>query len=185
MIYSLKGEISYIGKDFLVIDVRDVGYQVFVPNVNKFHVGENLILFAYQVTREDEQYLAGFLSLAEREVFVSLISVKGIGPRTALGALKDADPEELVRAISSNNVTYLKKLPGIGAKAAAQIILDLKGQLVEGTKGNPEQYEEVRAYLKSLRYKNKEIDDVLAKINVIGASNEEIILLALKELGNK
>lgn len=185
MIYSLKGEISYIGKDFLVIDVRDVGYQVFVPNVTKFHVGENLTLFTYQVTREDEQYLAGFLSLAEREVFVSLISVKGIGPRTALGALKDADPEELVRAISSNNVTYLKKLPGIGAKAAAQIILDLKGQLVEGTKGNPEQYEEVRAYLKSLRYKNKEIDDVLAKINVIGASNEEIILLALKELGNK
>ncbi len=185
MIYSLKGEISYIGKDFLVIDVRDVGYQVFVPNVTKFSVGDNLLLYTYQVTREDEQYLAGFSSLAEREVFVSLISVKGIGPRTALGALKDADPEELVRAISSNNVTYLKKLPGIGAKAAAQIILDLKGQLVEGTKGNPEQYEEVRAYLKSLRYKNKEIDDVLAKINVIGASNEEIILLALKELGNK
>lgn len=186
MIYSLKGNITHVGKDFIVISVHDIGYQVFVANTLNFQKSdENIILYTYQVTREDEQYLVGFKSIAEREVFVTLISVKGIGPRTALGALKDTNPDELIKAISSNNVSYLKKLPGIGQKAAAQIILDLKGQLVEGSKGDPHQYEEVREALKTLGYRVKAIDDVLSTINEVDASTEDIIKIALKKLGKR
>ncbi len=105
--------------------------------------------------REDEQYLVGFKTEYEKEAFLSLISVKGIGPRTALGAMSATTAEELFNAIAANNITFLKKLPGIGAKAAAQIILDLKGQLTGSPSGNPNQYDEVRDALKGLGYKLK------------------------------
>ncbi|HPY38773.1 MAG TPA: Holliday junction branch migration protein RuvA, partial [Bacilli bacterium] len=85
-------------------------------------------------------------------------------------------------AIAANNITFLKKLPGIGAKAAAQIILDLKGQLTGSPSGNPNQYDEVRDALKGLGYKIKEIENVLASINEKDATNEDILRLALKKL---
>ena len=113
--------------------------------------------------------------------FLSLIKVKGLGPKTALNALSGTTPSELIAAISSNNVAYLKKLPGLGAKAAGQIILDLKGELTGG-KGNPKQYEEVYESLKALGFKGAAIDRVLATINEPNASTEEIIKIALRKL---
>ncbi|MEE3401644.1 MAG: Holliday junction branch migration protein RuvA, partial [Candidatus Enteromonas sp.] len=81
---------------------------------------------------------------------------------------------------------YLKKLPGIGPKAAAQIILDLKGKLIESdAKGNPTQYDEVRQALKQMGFKVKEVDDALSSINEPGASNQEILRLALRALSKK
>jgi Holliday junction DNA helicase RuvA len=97
--------------------------------------------------------------------------------------LKETTPDELFKAISANNTSYLKKLPGIGPKAAAQIILDLKGKLTEtDEKGNPKQYDEVRQALISLGFKSKTVDDALSKINEPGLSNQEILKLALRSL---
>ena len=93
-------------------------------------------------------------------------------------------PEMLMKAISSNNITYLKRLPGIGAKAASQIILDLKGQLT-GEKGNPDQYEDVKQALKQLGFKNSQIENVLVQINEENATNEQILAIALKKLRKK
>ena len=90
-----------------------------------------------------------------------------------------------MKAIAANNTTFLKKLPGIGPKAAAQIILDLKGRLADmggGSKANPNQYDEVREGLKSLGFKVKAIDEALASINEPGLSNEEVLRQALKKL---
>jgi len=113
---------------------------------------------------------------------LKLITVKGIGPRTALGAMTMTTAADLVTAISANNITYLKKLPGIGAKAAAQIILDLKGQLSLGAKGDPHQYEDVREGLKQLGFRVAEIDNVLAQINIVNGSSEDILREALTKL---
>ena len=110
-----------------------------------------------------------------------MIKVKGLGPKTVINALSATTPDEVINAIASNNVAFLKKLPGLGAKAAGQIILDLKGELT-GSKGNPKQYEEVYEALKSLGFKGAAIDRVLATINEPGATNEEILRLALKKL---
>ena len=185
MIYSLKGNITHVGKDFIVISVHDIGYQVFVANTLNFQKNdENIILYTYQVTREDEQYLIGFNNLLEKQAFMSLINVKGIGPKLAINALSMTTPDMLMKAIASNNVAYLKRLPGIGQKAASQIILDLKGQLT-GEKGNPEQYEDVKQALKQLGFKNTQIENVLAQINIENATNEEILALALKNLRKK
>ena len=181
MIYFLKGEVKLIDKDTVVIDVRDVGYQVLVSHIDEFEVGQEVLVYTYNVVREDEQYLVGFKTLEEKSVFLSLIKVKGLGPRTAIGALSSTTPQDVIAAIASNNVAYLKKLPGIGAKAAAQIILDLKGELT-GTKGDPGVYEEVYDALKELGFKGAAIDRVLATINEQNASSEEVLRIALSKL---
>ena len=182
MYFSFKGPISYIGEDYVVVEVNNIGYQVYVAHKDAYKLGEETTIYLYNVVREDEQYLAGFSSVREKEAFVALISVKGIGPRTALNALSATNAEDLFNAIAANNVTFLKKLPGIGGKAAAQIILDLKGQLATGSAANPDQYDEVREALKSLGFKVKVIDDTLAQISIPNATNEEILRAALKKL---
>ena len=182
MIYMLKGTICIKDKDTVVIDVHDVGYQVYVSHIDDFSIGQEVTLYTYNVVREDEQYLVGFTSLDEKAVFLSLIKVKGLGPKTAIGALSATTPEQVINAISSNNVTYLKKLPGIGAKAASQIILDLKGELAGGDKGNPGLYDDVADALKAMGFKGAAIDRVLATINLPNASEEEILRVALSKL---
>ncbi len=181
MIYFLKGKVALIEDDSIVIDVRDVGYQMLVSHINDYRVGEEVLVYTHNVVREDENYLIGFKDLEEKKVFMSLIKVKGLGPKTVIGALSATSPNEVINAISSNNVAFLKKLPGLGAKAAGQIILDLKGELT-GSKGNPKQYEEVYEALKTLGFKGAAIDRVLAEINEPGATNEDILRIALKRL---
>ena len=182
MIYFLKGKVALIDGDTVIIDVNNVGYQVLVSHIDDYQVDDEVLVYTYNVVREDEQYLVGFSSLDEKSVFLSLIKVKGLGPRTAIGALSSTTPQQVVQAIASNNVAYLKKLPGIGAKAAAQIILDLKGQLTGGTKGDPGVYEEVYDALKGLGFKGAAIDRVLATINEPDATSEEVLRLALNKL---
>lgn len=182
MIYFLKGLVAQIDKDTVVVDVHDVGYQVLVSHIDDFEIGQEVFLYTHNVVREDEQYLIGFKTLEEKSVFLSLTKVKGLGPRTAINALKATTPQQVVTAIASNNVAYLKKLPGIGAKAAAQIILDLKGVLTGGEKGNPEVYEDVYDALKEMGFKGAAIDRVLATINEPEAKPEDILRLALSKL---
>lgn len=182
MIYFLRGKVALKDGDTLVIDVRDVGYQVLVSHIDNYEIGDEVLVYTYNVVREDEQYLVGFSSLDEKSVFLSLIKVKGLGPKSAIGALSSTTPQEVVNAIASNNVAFLKKLPGIGAKAAAQIILDLKGQLTGGSKGDPTVYDEVYEALKGLGFKGAAIDRVLATINEPDASAEDILRIALNKL---
>ena len=168
MFYFLRGKIALINKDSVVIE--------------DFVLGEEVTVYTYNVVREDENYLVGFKSKEEKDVFLSLIKVKGLGPKTVINALSATTPNDIINAIASNNVAYLKKLPGLGAKAAGQIILDLKGELTGGTKGNPKQYEDVYEALKTLGFKGAAIDRVLATINEPNASTEDILRIALAKL---
>lgn len=181
MIYSLKGKVLLKDGETVVIDVHDVGYQVLVSHVNDYEIGQEVFLYTYNVVREDENYLVGFSSIDEKEVFLALIKVKGLGPKTVIGALSSTTANDIRNAIASNNVVYLKKLPGIGAKAASQIILDLKGELT-GTKGDPTVYDEVYEALKELGFKGAAIERVLATINEKDATPEEVLRLALAKL---
>ena len=182
MIYFLRGKVAQKDGDTIIIDVRDVGYQVLVSRKDDYEIGEDVLVYTYNVVREDEQYLVGFKSMDEKSVFLALIKVKGLGPKSAINALSATTPEAVVNAISSNNVAYLKKLPGIGAKAAAQIILDLKGQLTGGEKGDPGVYEDVYDALKEMGFKGAAIDRVLATINEPNAKPEEVLRMALSKL---
>ena len=187
MIYSLKGKIVARSKDTVAIDLGSIAYEVFVSRPEEFTLGEEKLLYTAEILSQDDHYLVGFPSLLEKAAFQSLLSVKGIGPKTALSALSKADPNGLFQAISNNNVAYLKKLPGIGPKAAAQIVLDLRGKIadpsLEGKKApKGEAYEEAAAALKSLGFKTKDIDDALATIDSPNATPQEILKLALRKL---
>jgi len=182
MIFYLKGKIVSIDETTVAIEtLGGVAYEVYVSHPDSYVVGQEELLYTHQVVREDEQYLVGFSSLDEKKIFLSLIKVKGLGPKTVIQALSTTSPQAVNDAIASNNVAYLKKLPGIGQKAAAQIILDLKGQLT-GSKGNPKMYDEVYEALKELGFKGAAIDRVLATINEPGATTEEVLKIALSKL---
>ena len=185
MFYSLKGYVDVVKSDYIVLDVHDVCYQITVSHPSDYKVDELVRVFTYQVVREDEQYLVGFKSIEEKEIFMSLISVKGIGPRTAINALSQTTPNQIIDAIRNSNVVFLKKLPGIGAKAAAQIILDLKGEvsLVDsGELGLTSQAIDAKEALKNLGFKNAQIDEAFKKIN-INQETSQIIRDALALMG--
>lgn len=186
MIYYLKGKVVGKEDNIIAIDVlssenNGLAYECLVSHPDQYNIGEEKLVYIYHVINETGQYLVGFETLDEKKVFTSLINVKGLGPKTAIVALSTTTPEAVINAIASNNVAYLKKLPGIGAKAAAQIILDLKGQLT-GTKGNPKMYDEAYDALKTLGFKGAAIDRALASINEPNATTEDIIKLALAKL---
>ncbi|MGM9873503.1 MAG: Holliday junction branch migration protein RuvA [Bacilli bacterium] len=181
MIFYLKGKICYKDKETIAIDVNDVAYELLVSHLEDYNLGDEKLIYTYNVVREDENYLVGFSSLEEKQVFLSLIKVKGIGPKSAITALSSTTPDLFKKAISSNNVAYLKKLPGIGQKAASQIILDLKGSLT-GTKGHPEIYDEAFEALKNLGFKGAQIDRALASINEPDLTLEQLIKKSLQIL---
>ena len=184
MIYSLNGIIVERGKDMVAIDIGAIAYEVFVPRPEEFLSGEKALIYIHEVLTQDDHYLAGFKTKLEKEAFRSLIQVKGIGPKTALSALSGTTPEELFAAISSSDAKALKKLPGIGPKAASQIILDLQGKLVqdETPKGSKDDYPIVRMGLKSMGFKAKEIDDAIATLPSDKLPDQEALRLALRSL---
>ena len=166
MIYSLHGKIVARSKDSIAIDIGSIGYEVFVARPEEFMLGDEKLIYTCEIMTQDDHYLAGFSSKAEKEAFLSLTSVRGIGPKTAIGALSATTPDELFAAIAGSDAKYLKKLPGIGPKAASQIILDLQGKLIqeEPKIKKDDRYPGVRAALKSLGFKAKEIDSAIVAL---------------------
>lgn len=183
MFYYLKGTCTFIDAANIVLDVNQIGYEILVSKPKCFHVGEDYTIYAYMVVKEDQQYLIGFASLEERRLFLTLIEVKGIGPKTAMNILGSCTPEMLLNSIENENIAYLKKLPGVGGKAAAQIVLDLKGKLKKVIDDNPS-IDEARLALRKLGYKAKTCDLVLQDIDP-QLTSEEILGIALKKLRKK
>lgn len=186
MIYSLNGKIVEIGDGWVAIDLGNIAYEVLVSRTSDFALEETSLIYTYEALTQEDHYLVGFKDKMEKMAFASLITVKGIGPKTALSALSSSTPKDLFQAIETNNTAYLKKLPGIGPKAAAQIILDLKGKLVKtDEKGHPERYPGVAAALKSLNFKKAEIEQAIASIKVDSLTEEEATRMALRYLRKK
>jgi Holliday junction DNA helicase RuvA len=130
MISFLRGKIQYVGANFIEVNVNNIGYKIFVTAniLNKAKVGQEIEVFAYQDVREDAIDLFGFASRAEQEMFEKLISVSGIGPKTALNALSVAKINEIESAIISGDASVLTKISGIGKKTAERIVLELKNK---------------------------------------------------------
>ncbi|MEF9920810.1 MAG: Holliday junction branch migration protein RuvA [Erysipelotrichaceae bacterium] len=164
MIAFIRGIIFAIANDHVIIDNQGIGYQVYVANPSSMTLNQELTLFTYQHVREDAITLFGFLTREEHDLFLRLISVKGVGPKTALNIMNVGGTDGIVEAIENGNVDFLKKLPGIGAKSAQQIVLDLKGKLVlnnDATSINKDQnYLDALLALKSLGYKQNEINSI-------------------------
>ena len=185
MIYSLTGTIIDRDAEKVAIETGNIGYEVFVSKPLEYVIDSQMTLYTYEVITQDDHYLVGFPTKKEKIAFSMLLTVKGIGPKTAISALGGTNPDELYNAIESSNVAFLKKLPGIGPKAASQIILDLKGKLISAQEAKKtDTYQEARLALKQLGFKAKEIDDVLEAVAKPDQSVEETIKLCLRKLRN-
>lgn len=165
-VYSyIKGLITDIEKDHIVVENHGIGYMVYVSNPYAFSKGKEMTVYLYQQVKDDGIFLFGFLTVEEKDLFLKLIMVKGIGCKSACNMLASGDVDAICQAIENGNVAYLRKIPGIGPKAAGQIILDLQGKVTASkeTVVN-EQLEEASEVLLALGYKRQEVDKVIAQL---------------------
>lgn len=177
----IKGTIAEIGLSNVVIDNHGIGYFIAMARPEKYHIGEEQTIYVYQYIREDENSLYGFVTKEEKELFLKLINVKGVGCKMALGMFTGA-VDGIIEAIEKEDISYLKKFPKVGEKVARQIILDLKGKLVSSMSDTVKvDHTELIEALKALGYKAQVIQKILPKIDA-KATIEVQIKEALKLL---
>ncbi len=187
MIASLTGKIARKAADYLVIDVNGVGYQVHVPLSTFCSIpdpGGTVSLHIHTHLREDSLSLFGFLSESEKDMFLLLMSVSGIGPKLALAVLSSLPVSDLCCALTAGNDAALCAIPGIGKKTAARMVLELKEKIpaVTGPAGHPggEQpllHDDVVSALVNLGYKKPQAEDAVRKVRqqMPGLSVEALI----------
>ena len=167
------GTVKEINSNSIVLETNNIGYLIYTPNPFSFEEEKDYKIYLYQQIKEDEHLLFGFKEKNDKEMFLKLIGVKGLGPKMALPILATGSLAGIKDAIERSNIEtediiYLKKFPKIGDKLAKQIVLDLKGKLDDFKdldSARTDSLMEVRDALLGLGYKEKEIKSVLAKVD--------------------
>ena len=176
----IKGTIIEVTSNYVVLDNNNIGYQIYTGNPFEFQENQEYTIYIYQKIAEDDNSLYGFKTKEQKDLFLKLISVKGLGPKMALPMIALGSVSGIVDAIDRENILYLKKFPKIGDKVARQIILDLKGKLsVESNNNDLDTTNELIEVLESLGYKKPDIKRVIPQINP-SESIEEQVKSALK-----
>lgn len=208
MLAYIKGTLEMKMTGYIVIDVGGLGYKIFMSDsgIEKLgNIGETIKVHTYYKVREDDISIFGFNTLEELKMFELLISVSGVGAKTALGMLAVCEPTEFALAVITDDIKTLTQIPGIGAKSAQRIILELKDkikkeqQIQELTKAteknsgaktkleekieNQEKIEEAMAALQVLGYNKKEIEKAFEKLVKENMTTEELIRKGLSILG--
>lgn len=175
MLNYIKGKVTGINKDSIILESNNIGYKIYNPNPYSFKNDEQLQIFTYLYLKNEVLTLYGFRTQEELSLFLQLISVSGIGPKSALAMLGTGSVDLIVQAIHKGDSKYLCKFPGIGSKSAQQIILDLKGKIsIETTSSNYQVIEDVHDALLVLGYKESDIRKVLPKLDSTKETSELI-----------
>ena len=197
MISYIKGTLEAKNLDNVIIDVGGIGYKIFmsVKSMNTLgDMGKEVKIYTYMRVREDDISLYGFCTNEELKMFEQLLGVSGVGAKLALSILSNISPSSFALAIITEDINTIKSLPGIGAKSAQRIILELKDKMktqdaIE-TEFIPTKIEikddktkDAIDALQVLGYAKKDIDSVISQIDVTGLSVEDIIKQGLKHLG--
>lgn len=199
MIGSLKGLVGFLGPDCCIIETTGgVGYIVHMPSshLTQLSIGSEVYMFVHTTVREDAITLYGFLTREYYDLFQLLLTVSGIGPKSALGILSVVKPETFYLAVQNRDIKGLIKLPGIGKKTAERIVLELKDKISEKFKNNYNDHRNVPIIenntavseaiegLQSLGYTNSEIMPIINQIKDCDKlRGEEILRQALKLFG--
>lgn len=170
---NIFGKIDYINSDSIVIINNNIGYKIYVSSPYSYEEGKEYKIYLYNHVREDEYSLYGFKTKEERELFLKLINVKGLGPKVGMIILGASSVEGITDAIDRENILYLTKFPKVGEKLARQIILDLKGKLAVNVTEKPADSELVEALI-SLGYKQADIKRVLPNIDTTQCIENQI-----------
>lgn len=193
MIAYLKGKVEFKSINYTVIEINGIGYKVFMPtkSLQKIEMKSEIKVFTYMKVAEDDISLYGFMTNEELAMFELLISVGGIGAKSAINILSNIEPSKFALAVITDDVNTLKKLPGIGPKTAQRIILELKDKLkseqaieTENVQNNPiklnQNVQDAIDALQVLGYTRNEIEKTLSEINTNDMSVEDIIKEGLK-----
>ncbi|MBA3550750.1 Holliday junction branch migration protein RuvA [Patescibacteria group bacterium] len=191
MISHLTGKIIHADTRFFIIDVNGVGYKIFTTaGVLEKLLPETVSFWTYLAVREDALDLYGFPTKDEMDFFELLLTVNGIGPKTALGILNVANPATIRKAVATEDPSYLTKVSGIGKKNAEKIVLELKSKLTgweatEGEEAHTAYESDALEALKSLGYSERDARDALKKVPKEITNTSECVRHALKMLGSK
>lgn len=172
MFAYIKGSLEMKFKNHVVIDVGGLGYKIFMAEnaINSLgEIGEIIKVFTYYRVREDDVSIYGFKTQEQLRMFELLLSVSGVGAKSALVMLSCIEPSEFAIAVISNNVKLLTQIPGIGPKSAQRIILELKDKLK--AEQNEEQIEESK--IKSAKV-NENVQEAISGLMVLGYSRKDI-----------
>lgn len=196
MLAYIKGSLEMKMTDYVVIDVGGLGYKVYMTTTdmdNLGKIGDIVKVYTYYRVREDDVSIFGFNTNEQLRMFELLLSVSGVGAKTALSMVAVAEPSEFAIAVISEDVSYLTKIPGIGAKSAQRIILELKDKMKkENTvieaknikvQIDNNKVEEAIAALQVLGYNKKEIEKVFTTIDKTNMTTEDMIKKGLNALG--
>lgn len=195
----IRGKLTQLFPTHVVVEsINGVGYEIQTPNSYRFqkYLEKELVIYTSLIVREDAQLLYGFINEEEKDMFLSLIKVTGIGPKSALAILATSTPNEVKMAIENENDAYLTKFPGIGKKTARQIVLDLKGKVQitrettetllsmnEENSNSENLVKEALLALEALGYSKREISKVEKVLNKSAFDSvDEAVKLGLKTL---
>ena len=179
------GKVTLIRGDYIVLETNNIGYTIRVPNPFNLKLDEEYKIYTYLHIRDNIQDLYGFTSIEERDLFLKLISVKGIGPKGGLAIIASDSIDKVIDAIDSKNAKYLQRFPGIGPKASQQIVLDLHGKVnFNETNSNVDpKVNVIKDALKSMGYSSSEIKRIEKFIiDNLDKENNEILKIVLKNL---
>lgn len=166
MISSLRGNVSRIFGNYIEVEINNVGYEVQLSIKNyELRIGEEIKLYIFTSMNDSSISLFGFKTVEELDLFKMMITVSGVGPRTAMGIVGEKSSLEIIRAIGEANVDFFKKIKGIGLKTAQRIIVDLKskiGGLGElDLSGKVDESDDLTLSLQQLGFERKEIEKVM------------------------
>lgn len=193
MIAFLKGTIAFKDAESVIIEANGIGYELAMPLhalASLPQTGSEAQVWTYMNVKEDDISLFGFLDPAEKELFIKLISISGVGPKMGISALSTFKPAELIAAIGAGDVTAISKIPGVGKKTAQRMILELQGLLKTESAGgtlfeepdNSPKRDAVAA-LESMGFSSQEVSDALKGCTHQDTSS--IIRYALRSMGGK
>lgn len=183
-----NGIIKNISSDSVVIDVHDIGYNIYMAedDLSKLELEDKVLIYTYFQHREDEMRLFGFLTKNRLQFFKKLISVSGVGSKVALGIISNISIEDMCTAIVTDNILTLKSVPGIGPKLAGKIIFELKDKISneeifkKSVIKNSAEVDEAITALKVLGYSERELVNCINELNLENKSTQDVIRMCLK-----
>lgn len=167
------GKVKEVNPSFLVLDNHQIGYHIYIANPFRLssQLEEEVKVYVYQSVTQDDIRLYGFINREEKELFLKLIGVSGIGPKSALSILAAEDHIGFVQAVEQSDMKYLQNFPGVGKKTAAQIVLDLQGKLSDLS---PEVLEVFGSKETNLTAASRELEEAIEALEVLGYSKTAI-----------
>jgi len=186
MLDYILGKVVKKDSQSIVLDLRGIGFKIYCSNTSFYKINDEYKIYTYSYVREGINDLYGFKSEKEKELFLRLISINGIGPKTSNCILAIGSVDEIISAINNEDIVFLKKASNVNTKIAQQIILELRGKLqsyVDADFVENSELEDARNALLALSFKGKEIDPILYNAKTTCKTSKEYFSYVCKTLG--